>query len=184
MKIHFFQQFPGIDPDKLNDIWSDPNVIVRIVKALPNIQERELLEENQDEKFLRRKVRYLAKGPIPTFAQKVLRPDMLSWVEETVYDKKNRVYQVKCVPHFFADRVENELTIRLLPDGKGGSLRIIEGVLNLKVPFLVRGMAENLVNRYLKDNTEKEYQVLKTEVENYLSNKTSSRKKTQESRKA
>ncbi|MDD5223639.1 MAG: hypothetical protein PHE84_06595 [bacterium] len=184
MKIHFFQQFPGIEPDKLNEIWSDPEVIVRIVKALPNIQEREILEEKQDEKFLRRKVRYLAKGPIPAFAEKVLRPDMLSWVEETVFDKKNMVYQVKCVPHFFADRVENELTIRLLPDGKGGTLRVIEGVLNLKVPFVVRGMAEHLVNRYLQDNTEKEYQVLKFEVENYLSKKASARKKTKESRKA
>ncbi|MCX5868012.1 MAG: hypothetical protein NT009_11180 [Proteobacteria bacterium] len=69
MKIHIFQQFSGIDPDQLNEIWSDPEVIVRIVKSLPNIQEREILEESQDDKFLRRKVRYLAKGPIPTFAQ-------------------------------------------------------------------------------------------------------------------
>ena len=184
MKLNFFQQFPGIDPGVLNEIWSDPEVIARIVKALPNIQERELLEEKQDEKFLRRKVRYLAKVPIPTFAQKVLRPDMLSWVEETVYDKKNQVYQVKCIPHFFADRVENELTIRLLPDGKGGTLRVMEGVFNLRIPFLVRGMAESLINRYLQDNMEREYQVLTTEVENHLNKKTSSSKKKPESRKA
>lgn len=167
MKITLTHHFPGIDPDQLNEVWSNPEVVARITRALPNVQEREVLEENHDDNFMRRKVRYLGKAPIPSFAQAVLKPEMLSWIEDTVYDKKKRTYRVKCIPRFFSDRVENDVTIRLVSDGRGGTDRITEGVLNLKIPFMVRSMAEKILNRHLNENTEAEYRLLRQEVENF-----------------
>ena len=171
MKISYVHHFPGIEPDEFNEIWSNQEVINRVAKALPNIQDRETLEETHDDRQMRRKVRFLGKGPIPKIAQKVIKPHMLSWIEDTVYDKKERVYQVKCTPHFFANRVENEATIKLLPDGQGGTRRVSEGVLELKIPRLAKKLAEKIISGHLNENAETEYQLLKKEVAEYLKRK-------------
>lgn len=149
---HYFE----VDLDTFERVWSEPACIDALVAGMPNLESRELLEEKEEGGVLKRKVRYMGCGQVPKIARKVIKPHMLSWVEETVFDKNNHTYEFRCIPHYFADRIENGGKCRLIQDGKNRTRREIEGYFNIRLPSLTRKMAERLLMRYVKDNMEKE----------------------------
>ena len=162
--------FPGIEPDEFNTLWNDLTVFQRITDAFGALKERTIIEQSEDDNSMRRKVKYAVKGEIPKWAQAMLKPHMLSWDEDTVYDKKQRVYRTKFIPHYFTDKIENNITVTLLSDGKGGTRRISEGSLKIKVTGLGR-IAEKFMEGLINKTADKEYELMKKEVEKYLQEK-------------
>lgn len=162
--------FPGIEPDEFNELWNNLEVFQRITDSFGALKERTVIEQSEDENHMHRKVKYAVKGEIPKWAQSLLKPHMLSWDEETEYDKKTRVYKTKFIPHYFSEKIENDVMIRLLPDGKGGTRRISEGSLKIKITGLGR-IAEKFMEGLITKTADKEYELMKKEVERYLKEK-------------
>jgi len=170
MKISAEHFFPGINPDEFARLWDDPEVFERVLRGIPGYKEREILEQTHDDDYMRRKIKYTIDRQIPRFARRLIKPHMLSWTEETVYNKKERVYRARFIPQYFSDQVGAGATIKLQEEGRGGTRRISEGTIQVKIPGLGR-LAERFVVKTAEEIAEIEYRLTRKEVEEYIKNR-------------
>jgi hypothetical protein len=117
----------------------------RLKAAMPGIQQIEPLARDEDEREIRRRVRYTphVEGKIPAFGRAFVKPSMLSWIEESTYDKAAHRFRYRIVPNLpsaWRDRFDShgEYTLRPSTAGSGGLERRIDGELHVRVPLFGR----------------------------------------------
>jgi hypothetical protein len=125
---------------------------------LENVKEREEIEHTEDERYISTKVRYSALGMIPKPVRQFLKPHMLSWIEESAFDKKETCWRWNIVPHFFADKIECKGKMSIVPDGDGRCKRVTDGFLTIRLPVFGE-MAERIIIDHLKKNMDQEYKM-------------------------
>jgi len=77
-------------------------------------------------------------------------PVRLTWVEESTYDRAAHRTEFHIVADHYPDRIRCAGTVELHDDGQGGTRRIAEGKLEVKIP-LVGGKIERAVVEGLAD---------------------------------
>lgn len=117
----------------------------RLQAAMPGIHAIEPLARDEDEREVRRRVRYTPNvdGKIPAFGRAFVKPSMLSWIEESAYDKTAHRFRYRIVPNLPAawrDRFDShgEYTLRPSTTGGGGLERRIDGEIHVRVPLFGR----------------------------------------------
>lgn len=93
---------------------------------------------------------YCAHGQIPKIAQKVLKPDMLTWREVSKWDPNTMVYSFEIIPFFLRNvfYCKGKWTYR----EKGNKVvQEMKGHLNFKVP-IVGPIVEQAINKELMKN--------------------------------
>ena len=117
----------------------------RLAAYLPNIEQIEnLSREEPGGGIVKLSNRWVAKGDVPSVAKRFIKPEMLRWDEDVVWDEGRWVCSWRIKPAFFTDhvRVEGETTYREL--GGGVTEPHIAGVLAVDVSG-VRGVPRLLV---------------------------------------
>lgn len=126
------------------------------IRQLPNLSEREELEKHEDERFVRIRARNFAVGFIPKEIRHVVKPHMLSWLEDTVYDKRRHVIDWKITPHFFSSVFSSGGTYKYIDETPERMRREIDGDLTIRIP-IVGPLLEKTIVKELKKNMEVEF---------------------------
>jgi len=114
-------------------------------------------EEDQDDKRVGTK-EWCAHAQIPKTLQHIVSPKMLTWLEHSVWDRKNTVYSFKIEPFFFKRKVKCQGQTRYEPAGEGKCKRTFN--VELKVSIPVAGpIFEKLVMELLKKNEDKDFEL-------------------------
>ncbi len=125
---------------------------------LPNVSTNELIEERDtgDKKFI--KVKWCVHGQIPKAAQMIIRPETLTFLEDSVWDRKTRVYSTKIIPHFFKNQVDARHKVEFHDNKDGRTKRVLSGTFEFKIP-IVGAIFEPVVLHYLKQNAEEDFKI-------------------------
>ncbi len=137
-------------------LLDDAALYPRLAAAMPGIRAIEPLEREEDERAVRRRVRYTpnVEGKIPAFGRAFVTPAMLSWVEESSYDKVERTFKFRIVPNLPAgwrDRFDSRGSYALTRGDDGGVVRRIACELRVQVP-LFGGRIERMLRREVEEN--------------------------------
>ncbi len=127
-------------------------------EELPNVtQNKEIWrEEKGNLRYL--KVEWCAHGQIPKVAQKVVSPKMLTWIEESIWDKEKYIYSFKIKPFYFAKQIDCEGSTKFYSKGKNKCARLFDIKLRIHIP-VVGLVLEMAILELLKKNEEEEYKL-------------------------
>jgi len=123
---------------------------------LPNVKGNKVLIETITEETKYWKNQWSAHGQIPKIVQHIIKPEMLSWIEETTYDRKKKTYYTKITPFYFRSVFfcENRSYFVKLNDRE--FKRVNDGILDIKIPVFGSFIEEQIIV-YLKQNFEIEF---------------------------
>lgn len=136
-------------------LLEDPAFYDRLQAAMPGLERIEPLTREDDGAIVRKRVRYTPRteGKIPAFGRALIKPSMLSWIEESTFDKTERRFSYRIVPNLpsgWRDRFDTHGEYRLT-DENGRVLRRIEGEIHVRVPLL-GGRVERMLRREVETN--------------------------------
>jgi hypothetical protein len=145
--------------EEFEAVLNDAELYERLAAAMPGIQRIEPLERDEDDREVRRRTRYTPNvdGKIPAFGRAFVKPSMLSWIEESRYDKAAHRFAYRIVPnlpHAWRDRFDSHgaYTLAAQPSTAGGGvLRRIEGEIVVRVP-LFGGRVERMLRAEVEHN--------------------------------
>ena len=137
------------------------------MQDLPNVSTNEPLEERDegDKKYI--KVKWCVHGQIPRAAQRVVRPEMLTFIEDSVWDRKKLTYSAKIIPHFFKKQVNCRHKVEFFDNGDGRTRRVLSGFFEFKIP-IVGQIFEPVVMKHLRQNAEEDLKMSNIALERYI----------------
>lgn len=96
---------------------------------------------------------YCAHGQIPSFAQKLIQPKMLTWREVSRWDPQRRVYHFEIIPFFLRNlfMCKGDWTYE---EKNGKTIQIEDGNLSLKVPIIGPMIEQAILNELSKNQDE------------------------------
>lgn len=137
-----------------------------LLKKLDNVQDREVIEKVECDRFIKAKVRYCATGIIPKPLTQIIKPHMLSWIEETTFDKAGNFWTWNVSPNYFRNIVESRGKMSIIPDGERRCRRVTAGFISIRIPVL-GDLAEKVILDHLRKNIDQEYGLFSRTLENY-----------------
>lgn len=147
--------FPDIPVDVFEQHLNHPDLI-KMLDKMPAFRSRDLVSktDNKDGSTTWR-FKVVAGGDLPASARKVMSDDMLTWHEDTRFvPSEHTIYwTITPLAQKAADMLESKGIWKLIPDGKG-TKRLIEGSINVKVPFVGK-----VVEQFLAGELKKNYDV-------------------------
>lgn len=149
--------------DKVVYILMESDKEITKPEELPNVKSRKVLKEKWegDKKYIT--VEWCAHGEIPKAAQRIIKPKMLTWIEESVWDRKERTYLFKIKTHYFTNLVKCFGTVSFHPKGQTKTIKKLDGILEINIPLIGKIM-EKAVARHLYINFDKEHEISSKKV--------------------
>lgn len=134
---------------------------------LPNAQEIKPISarDEGDKRYIKNE--WCVHGQIPKIAQKLIKPSMLTFVEDSVWDRTNKTYTAKVTPHFFKKQFNCRHRVEFYDDGDGRTKRIIKGFFEAKIP-IIGPIFERAILKYLKQNAEEDFKLSDKAVKMYI----------------
>ena len=133
---------------------------------LPNVSTNVPIEERDagDKKYI--KVKWDVHGQLPPIVQKIVKPNMLTFIEDSVWDRKKRIYSTKIIPRFFKNAIDAHHQLEFTEEGSR-TKRILRGHFEFKVP-IVGPIFEGLVISLLKQNIEADFKLSTKALVQYI----------------
>jgi len=135
----------------------------KFLEALSSLQELgrpELLEQRDEGDRIRQRVRYAFTGNLSSAVMAVIDPAKLTWVEETVQDRRTHTTTMTIVPDHYAGIFSSNAWIRLVPGrDPDTTIRTATGEVTVRVP-LVGGRVEAAIVSGLPDHGEQEAKLI------------------------
>jgi hypothetical protein len=144
--------FPDISVELFEKHLNHPDLIESL-KKMPAFRSRDLVEKKDlGGGVINWRFKVVAGGNVPGPVQKVLPEEMLTWHEDTKFvPAEHTIYwTITPLTKKAAEMLESKGIWKLIPKGKG-TKRIIEGSVNVKVPFVGK-IAEAFLVGELKRN--------------------------------
>ena len=137
------------------------------LEELPNVSASKPLEcrDEGDKKYIKNE--WCVHGQIPKIAQKIIRPDMLTFVEDSVWDRKERTYTAKIIPHHFKKQIDARHRVEFYDNNDGRTRRVLKGIFEVKIP-IIGPIFELAVLKYLKENAESDFNISKASLVKYI----------------
>ncbi len=154
MKFRIEHRFEGGPFEEAVHFLTEENVFDP--NNLPNVKGNKLLVEKITEDTKYWKNEWTAHGQIPKLVQHLITPKMLTWIEETTYDRKKKTYHTKITPFYFKNVFFCENRSYFVKISDKEFMRINDGVLNIKIPIFGPFIEEQII-AHLKQNFEPEY---------------------------
>lgn len=129
-----------------------------IVYKLENVKDRVEIFREETETHVHAKTRCSAIGMIPKAVRHILKPHMLSWIEESTYDKNGFFWTWNIVPYYFKERVTCRGKMSILALNGGRCRRLTEGYLDIRMSML-QDFAERIIIEHLHKNFDQEYKL-------------------------
>lgn len=167
MQFEFVHTFDA-EPETVLRAMFSPEMAEFLSKNVPSVEGIEAVSREEDERQIRRKVKYRPVPVIRKVATKEVKPEWMHFVEETVFDKGSRKGTFSNTPttRKIAELMENRGTMLLEPAGPGKTKRTIRGELKIKV-FMLGAVAERIIYPQAQKIIEEEAKALSR----YLSEK-------------
>jgi hypothetical protein len=149
---------------ELEGLLEDPDLYPRMARELPGIERIELLDEEAGPELVQRRVRYTprdAAGRIPALARGRITPEMMVWVEESrFYRREHRIaYRVEPnLPAEWREQFVSQGEFRFT-EVDGGVARRIAGEVVVRVPVF-GGLVERRLVKELRESFRAEAAVL------------------------
>jgi hypothetical protein len=130
-------------------------------EELPNVSKRKILGKRREGKKLYKDCEWNVHGQIPKAAQKVVRPEMLTFTEHTVWDDDTCTFVSRIEPHYLKNIIKVETRSQWSVAGTDRTRRHIEMTLEVHIPILGQ-IVEHTIADHMRKNTEKSAEVLKS----------------------
>lgn len=144
MRFHLQQPLPA-GPDAVMDVLIDPAFLASL-SELPRLGRPEVLEQRTNGDTVHQRVRYRFTGALSAKVTRVVDPDKLVWVEETVYDRPARQATFRILPDHYGDRLRAGGTYRFLSSGPASCTRVVDGSLDVRFPLVGRAVERAIVS--------------------------------------
>jgi hypothetical protein len=131
-------------PADVSRAFTEPGFYAGL-RELPKLSVPEVLEISPDGARVRLRLRYRFTGDLNAAARAVLDPQRLSWVEDSVHDLDGKLTTFRLVPDHYGDRFSCSGRSSFEAHG-GGTLRVTEGELKVRWPFVGGKVEQALVS--------------------------------------
>ena len=121
--------------DDVEAAFLDPDLLARL-DGLPSLGRPELLDQSELGDTVRQRVRYRFTGRLSPAVTAVVDPARLTWVQESVLDRRTHRADIEIVPDHYPDRLRCSGTISLRDLNGGGCLRVTAGELVVRFPVV------------------------------------------------
>lgn len=125
---------------------------------LPDVGPPKVLSREEDGEIVTLRVNYHYTGSLDSLARRVLRTSDVNWVQETVLDRSTHRTTFTVIPKVYPERFQCGGVMQLT-SSTGGTERVIDGELKIKVP-LFGGRAEGMVVPGLRSRMNREAELL------------------------
>jgi hypothetical protein len=144
MRFEIEQNFTG-PPPTVARIYSEPR-FYELLGDLPKLGKPEVLDRRDDGAVVHLSVRFRFTGNLSPAVTRVVDPAKLSWVDESVHDLERLAMTFRMKPDHYPDRLRSEGSARYEPSGGGGTRRLTQGELAVKVPLVGRAVEGAIVS--------------------------------------
>ena len=134
---------------------------------LPNVSTNKLLNDRWegDKRYLQ--VEWCVHGQIPKLAQKIIKPDMLTFVEDSIWDGTKLTYTTRIIPHHFKNQINAQHRVTFTDAGDGRTKRVLSGIFEVKIP-LIGLVFEIAILQQLKDNCEADFKISASSLKQFI----------------
>jgi len=101
---------------------------------------------------------WCAHGRIPKALQHIISPKMLSWIEHSEWNRRDKIYKFEIEPFYFRKQITCRGKTVFAAAGENRSSRTFEVELKVDIPVF-GAMIEGLVMEYLKKNEDQDYRL-------------------------
>lgn len=154
MKFRYDHRFEGGPFDKVVLFLTEEYLFEP--QKLPNVQSNVKLEETITEDKKHWRYQWCAHGQIPKVVQHIITPKMLTWVEDTTFDRKKKTYFTRIIPHYFQNTFKCESRGWFEKKSDNEFIRVTDGFLSIKIPVF-GPFIEEAILAHLKINFTQEY---------------------------
>jgi hypothetical protein len=129
--------------EQIAEALLDPKYLEFVLERHGVLLEVEPKKRDENEREVRRTVRYRPKPVIEKVGPKTVPPEWFAFMEESRFDKATKTLQFDNVPTSTSIQkmLVNKGTIRLNEIGPNRTERVVEGELKLVLPFLLKPLA-------------------------------------------
>ncbi len=149
MNFRLEQDFPGT-VDEVADVFVDPDLFDHL-RQVDDLGRPELLEKVDEGATVRLRVRYAFTGELSPALTAVVEPSRITWVEESTLDRSTHRTEFHIVADHYPDRLRCAGHVELHDNGAGGTRRVAEGRLDVRIPFIggkvERAVVDGLVDQ-------------------------------------
>jgi hypothetical protein len=132
------------------------------MEDLPNVSQRKVLERKRSGSKMYSKLEWNVHGQIPKIAQKIISPEKLNFIEESMWDDDTQTFSVRITPHFFKKQIICKTTSSWSDhDGGAKSKRVFGGSLEIRIPVIGPIMERTIIDYLKKNNDENAVMVRK-----------------------
>ena len=142
MKFRLEQRFPG-SVEEVESAYVDPDLFAHLHEQA-DLGRPELLDRTDAGGTVLLRVRYAFTGELGPPLSALVEPARITWVEESTLDRTTHRTEFHILADHYPDRLHCTGTVELREDRGGGTLRVAEGKLEVKIPF-VGGKIERAV---------------------------------------
>lgn len=121
------------------------------VESLPNVNARKPMEQRREGSKIYRTFEWCMFAQIPRAAQRMITPEMMTFIEESVWDDDLCAFESRIMPLYFKDTITCE-SLSAWRDHASGAERVIDSTVLVDIP-VVGGMVEKaVVDAFMKSN--------------------------------
>ena len=131
-------------------------------EIFPEMKSRKEIERVEDGHILKSKRTMELSANVPPALRKILSPDMMKCIDESVYDRKTGVHTWNVVPMFKTDLFHcfgRSRYQEIQEDGRVKTKRELELAVEVKVPFLGK-LAEQVIMEGYRKSVEKDFKTI------------------------
>ena len=158
MRFRLEQRFPA--PVEVVEAALVDDAFLQRLGQLPDMGHPQLLEQVTEGDVVRQRVRYRFAGHLSPAVTAVVEPAKLSWVVESVLDRRAHRGEHRIVPDHYPGRLQCSYHTRLEPEGPASTRRVAEGELKVRFP-LVGPRVERAIVTGLAHHADAEVEVLR-----------------------
>jgi len=152
MNIHLTHEI-ALSEEEFFKTFFDKEFNRKLYREYLAFPEFDVLDFEENEKSIRRKVRALPKLEMPGAVAKVL-GGSFRYTEEGTFDRATKIWKWKTTPSLMSEKIKNEGTMRVEKIGDDKVRRIADIVLEAKV-FGIGGMLEGTFEKAIRSGWEK-----------------------------
>jgi hypothetical protein len=113
---------------------------------LPTLGSPTLLGRQDDGDRVRQQVRYAFVGQLSPAVTAVVKPEKLTWVEDSTLDRATHVTTFEILPDHYANLLQASGRITLQAREGGGTVRRTDGDLKVRVAFVGRRVEQAIIS--------------------------------------
>ncbi len=133
-------------PDEFWTLFWDPAYDVALQAKNGNEVKRELLEERNVDGKRHLRYRFTPKKTLPAPVAALAGTDRLIYEQDNMFDRASGLLTWKVRPAVVPDKVTAEGTFRVAALASGGCERLVDGKIEVRVPFFGGKIEEAIVN--------------------------------------